>query len=118
PGDARMSTPRLGASSLASQSQRAGHARPGDWAEVLSEVPIFASLSKRHLRRVAGLGEPVRYPRHTRIVRQGDRGDAFYVLIEGDARVLGSRRRIRLRAGDFFGEMALLDGAARSATIE
>jgi CRP/FNR family transcriptional regulator, cyclic AMP receptor protein len=113
-----MSTTRLGVTGVANQLQSRGSLRASDWAEVLAGVPLFAGLSKRNLRRIARLATPVRHRRHTRIVREGDAGDAFYVLIDGEASVVGGRRRVRLHPGDFFGEMALLDGAPRSATIE
>ncbi|HEY0387774.1 MAG TPA: cyclic nucleotide-binding domain-containing protein [Gaiellales bacterium] len=89
------------------------------WAEVLGTVPLFAGLSTRHLRRVADKATMKRYAPYTEIVRSGDRGDAFYVILDGTASVRRpGKRAIKLHAGDFFGELALLDASPRSATVE
>ena len=88
------------------------------WANVLAGVPLFAGLSRRHLRQVAGTGRIARFAGGTAIVRAGDPGDTFYVILDGGVSI---RRRgvpaIPLGMGSYFGEMALLDGGARSATV-
>jgi CRP/FNR family transcriptional regulator, cyclic AMP receptor protein len=86
-----------------------------DWSEVLGALPLFARLPRRHVRAIAKLAWPLDYAPDEVIVQAGDRGDSFYLMLEGRARVLGKSRV--LRAGDFFGEMALIDGGPRSATI-
>jgi CRP-like cAMP-binding protein len=89
-----------------------------NWVSVLERVPLFAGLSHRHLRRVASLARSKRFAAGAAVVRAGDPGNSFYVILEGSARVVPrGGRPIRLRAGDFFGEMALLDGAPRSADV-
>src|SRR2546423_7022221 len=83
---------------------------------LLQEVPLFADLSRRHLRRIAGLAEEVEFAAGRTIVQNGSRGDAFYVIVEGTAKVLAgysTRTFARLGPGDFFGELALLDGGPR-----
>jgi CRP-like cAMP-binding protein len=89
-----------------------------DWVPVLADVPLFRNLSRRHLKRVASLARMRRYGPGTSIVRAGDAGSAFFVLLDGTARVVTSKGRVRrLGSGDFFGEMALLDDSPRSANV-
>jgi CRP/FNR family cyclic AMP-dependent transcriptional regulator len=88
-----------------------------EWVPVLKDVPLFAGLSKRHLQRVANLARPVRFSENATIVREGTRGDSFYVILDGEAKVLSSKRSSPLRPMSFFGEMSLIDGGPRSATV-
>jgi CRP/FNR family cyclic AMP-dependent transcriptional regulator len=88
------------------------------WTNVLAEVPIFADLGGRHLKKVAGAGRIVRFPDGAPIIRAGTPGDALYVLVDGNVSV---RRRglpaVALGMGSFFGEMALFDDSTRSASV-
>jgi CRP/FNR family transcriptional regulator, cyclic AMP receptor protein len=89
-----------------------------DWIPVLAEVPLFCNLSRRHLKRVASLGRTRRFASGAPIVRRGEAGSAFFVLLDGGARVVPRTGRARkLGRGDFFGEMALLDESPRSADV-
>jgi CRP-like cAMP-binding protein len=88
------------------------------WLNVLGEVPILNGLSKRHRARVAELATQQRFPAHTEIVRAGEPGTSFFVILDGTAVVRrAGRRSARLGPGDFFGEMAVIDGAERTATV-
>jgi protein phosphatase len=87
-------------------------------ADILTNVPLFSELSKRHLKRVAELMEQERYHEGAKVVREGEEGDSMYVLVEGQADVArGGRTVDRLLPGDFFGEISLLDGGPRTATV-
>jgi CPA1 family monovalent cation:H+ antiporter len=86
-----------------------------DWSEVLGALPLFSRLSRRHVRAIAKLAWPIDCAPGEVIVQAGDRGNSLYLILEGRARVVGKSRV--LRPGDFFGEMALIDGGPRSATI-
>jgi len=88
------------------------------WLAVLAEVPVFSSLSKRHLQRVVSIVELKRHKEGSAIVRAGARGDAFYVVLDGHARAETPDGHTKaMGPGEFFGELALLDGAPRSATV-
>ena len=88
----------------------------------LAKVPLFQGLSQTHLRSVAALAEEIRYSPGRMIVRTGTPGVAFYVIVEGNAKVLrgkiaSAKGTWELGPGDFFGEMALLDGGPRTASV-
>jgi CRP-like cAMP-binding protein len=87
-----------------------------EWVGVLADVPLFQHVPKRRLRRLAETAIEARYQPYTAIVRKGERGETFFVILDGVARVEAGRRP-RLSAGDYFGELALLDGEVRSATV-
>jgi CRP/FNR family transcriptional regulator, cyclic AMP receptor protein len=98
-------------------SPREGERMSKAWLDVLADVPLFTGLSRRHLGKVATLGRTKRYPARTSIVTAGTNADAFYVILDGRATVRAGNRRIPLATGDYFGEMALLDGGIRSASV-
>ena len=89
----------------------------------LVSTPLFDGLDSIERADVARILEVSRFKAQDAVFREGEPGDAWYVIAEGTARVLkqgaGSTSEVaRLDAGDCFGEMAILDGSARSATVE
>lgn len=90
--------------------------------ELLSRVPLFAGLSRAQLARLAAIAQDVHYNAGRMIVRRDDVGKAFYVIVEGQAKVVkgkqaAARAEATLTSGDFFGELALLDGEPRAASV-
>jgi CRP/FNR family cyclic AMP-dependent transcriptional regulator len=84
----------------------------------LSKAPLFSDLPKRHLRSVGRVAWVREFPEGARIVKEGSLDSAFFVILEGRARVVRDDRTIaRLRPGDFFGEISLLDQGPRTATV-
>jgi CRP/FNR family cyclic AMP-dependent transcriptional regulator len=84
----------------------------------LSEVQMFSSLNKRELGLVSRVADVVDIPEGTEIMAEGSVGHEFYLILEGEAVVRRDGRKIAtLGPGRYFGELALLDRAPRSATI-
>jgi CRP-like cAMP-binding protein len=91
---------------------------PGTWANVLETVPLFAGLGRRHVGKIARAGRIARFHHGTEIVRAGEAGETFYVVLDGDVTVKRPRGRgATVGLGGFFGELSLLDGGPRSATV-
>jgi CRP/FNR family transcriptional regulator, cyclic AMP receptor protein len=85
---------------------------------VLGAVPLFGGLSSKQLRKVADLAEVARFMAGATLVKQGEIGDSFYVVLTGQAKVVASGRTVnRLLPGDHFGEISLLDGGPRTASV-
>jgi CRP/FNR family cyclic AMP-dependent transcriptional regulator len=86
--------------------------------ELLKGVPLFGRCSKRELEEIASLADELDMPKGRELTRQGARGREFVVLVEGTADVKRNGRRINsLREGDFLGEIALVTGTLRTATV-
>ena len=84
----------------------------------LRPVPIFRALAKPTLFNVARRTSEVVFASGATVVREGDAGDALYIIVEGSVEVRkGGQIVAQMTAGDFFGEISLLDGEPRTATI-
>ena len=84
----------------------------------LRTVPLFAELGTRDLRRLADSMKERSFAAGDEIVAQGKGGVGFFVILEGSARVSqDGEDRGRLTVGEYFGEMALIDGNLRTASV-
>ena len=97
---------------------------PGGSVELLSRVPLFSELSREELERISRVSVARSFPAGVRVFHEGDHSDACYLVRRGDLRVTREHsdgRAIALATlgpGDLFGELAMLDGEARSASVE
>ncbi len=93
-------------------------ARTDSTTELLSSVDLFAGLKKKDLAKVAAAAKEMSFAPGTVVTAEGDTNSRFYVIAEGEALVtVNGRKRASLKTGNYFGEIALLDGGPRSATI-
>jgi CRP-like cAMP-binding protein len=86
--------------------------------EAVLKVPLFAELNEQEAAQVAGLFKQRSFKPGETVAREGSGGAAFFLIDSGEAVVtVGGQERRRLGSGDSFGEIALIDEGARSATI-
>lgn len=86
--------------------------------KALAGVPIFSSCTGREIKAIAAGGKIVEFTAGDVICRQGKVGIGLHVVLDGETKVqINDRTRRRLGAGAFFGEIALLDGGPRTATV-
>jgi voltage-gated potassium channel len=102
------------ATGFAAESRRRDFLR--SW-ELVSRVPFFRSLESAGLAEIAGALRRMDVAANMVIIRRGRPGDCMYFIVSGEVEVDVSPRPVRLAEGDFFGEMALLGGGTRNATI-
>ena len=89
-----------------------------DVAARLAKVPIFSGCSQRELAAIARVIRPIDHDAGAVIAVEGQPGAGLFVIDSGEADVtIGGRKINHLGAGDFFGELALLDGGPRTATV-
>jgi CRP-like cAMP-binding protein len=98
--------------------------RSGDVADLLGRVPVFSTLERADLERIAEVSVPRTFEPGQAVFREGDASDTCYVVREGHGRAIrthGDGRTITLASfgpGDFFGELAMFEDELRSATVE
>jgi CRP/FNR family transcriptional regulator, cyclic AMP receptor protein len=87
-------------------------------ADLLAQVPLFEGLSRRHLKQIAEHADEISFREKETIVEAGEPGGSFFVIVEGEVRVVrGDRTIARAGPGEFFGEISLLDGGPRTASV-
>jgi CRP/FNR family cyclic AMP-dependent transcriptional regulator len=90
----------------------------GGAAEALAHIDLFQRLPPRDLAQVAEMTKAFDFAAGQAITAEGEQGGRFYVLLEGQADVVvGDDVVNTLKAGDYFGEISLIDGQPRTATI-
>jgi len=91
-------------------------ARPS--AETIAKIPLFADLEPRELKRIADSFKQREYTAGETIASEGKSGAGFFVIGEGTAKVtVQGAERGSLGPGSYFGEIALIDEGARTATV-
>jgi CRP-like cAMP-binding protein len=86
--------------------------------QALRAIPFFSGLKAQDLSAIVRVGERVTFEPGAAMVEAGDRGDAMFVILSGSAEVDVGGRFHELKAGDFFGEMALISSKRRTATVK
>lgn len=93
-------------------------AKRSEVIQLLRKVPVFAECSDRELSSISKSMKEVNFPAGREICTEGETGTGLHVVLEGETKVLvGGRTRRKMGPGAFFGEIALLDGGPRTATV-
>ena len=92
--------------------------RKDEYLEHLAKVPLFSACSKKELQNIARASDAVEIPAGKVLVEEGKPGHEFFLIINGNASVKRGKREVaKLGAGQYFGELALLDRGPRSASV-
>jgi CRP/FNR family transcriptional regulator, cyclic AMP receptor protein len=86
--------------------------------ERIRSVPLFSEFGDKDLRRVAAIAKDVEFPAGRVIAKQGESGVGFHMIAEGEVSVsVDGVEHATLGPGSYFGEISLIDGGQRSATV-
>jgi CRP/FNR family transcriptional regulator, cyclic AMP receptor protein len=86
--------------------------------EALKRAPLFEGLSKKELGELARVTEDLEIGTGQVLCKEGDIGQEFFVIVEGETEITSSGKRVAARGGgDFVGEIALLEDTTRTATV-
>jgi voltage-gated potassium channel len=85
--------------------------------QLVAKVPLFARLSAARIASIASILRPLRVEPEEVVVREGDHADRMYFVVEGQLEVAVRAGPVLLHGGDFFGEMGLIEGGKRNATV-
>lgn len=86
--------------------------------DMLAKVDLFTVLTKKEVKKIHDAGKEVTFRAGRTIVTEGESGVGFHLILEGKAKVtVNGRLRATLGAGDYFGEMAIIDRGPRSASV-
>ena len=86
--------------------------------ELMKGVPLFTGCSKAELQKIAALADELDLGEGATLIREGERGREFIVIVDGTVRVTRAGKTVRdLGAGDFIGEIALVSDVPRTATV-
>jgi CRP/FNR family cyclic AMP-dependent transcriptional regulator len=89
-----------------------------DTADLLARVDLFTGLSGRQLKRLAERSKEVRHDPGHEVTSEGALGLGFHLILDGEASVSQNGTELRrLGPGDYFGEISMIDGKRRSATV-
>lgn len=87
-------------------------------ASKLAAVPMFSGCTRKELAIIARAAKEVSHREGTVIAREGERGIGLFLILDGQCSVsIGGKEKSKLGPGSFFGEIALLDGGPRTATV-
>ena len=90
-----------------------------DKIEALRKAPLFEGLSKKDLGQLARVSEDMEIPAGTTLTKEGEIGHEFFVIVDGTTEIRRKGRSLGTRgAGDFIGEIALLEEVPRTATVK
>ena len=114
----RFATARAGVRAPCELSTIATMLRKDGKIELLKNVPLLSRCSKKQLAAIASLADVVELPAGTELITEGAQGREFMVMVEGTGEVRRKRRKIdTIGPGDFIGEIALIMGGPRNATV-